>query len=447
MSIAAAGNRALVGLAREQSFGVADPAATVEYLRPILPLDVGLARTESAGGEVNQSGFWEAGVPGPIGGPMNLAARFSAATMLTYLEHILGKVTKSTLTTGVYQYLFEPETPGKATSLWGIWGLPPVDQGLLYGIKFSQLALAIGNNTAIPARLTGTASHGTPVGLATPGGSNTGTYTMGPVLRGLPKSTTGKIYVKVTRVSTGLQFKVEQTAGVPSYAGSAVDVVLDPTTLSGVFQNLQGSTGLDLGYYAENKDPLEICWPGTAADHADLAVNDVFEFDPTWDLPTGITYIGGQRFTSAHWLNQVRALGGSTWTDFRTLTGNLTVGWPVSVDQGSGSRYAYGLDRDGIFTPTMQLVRKLTDRSFLGYLEEHERFEMKTSFLGAQLTAAYRESVVFDWSNVAVTTQNAPVQNANAIQETVTLRGETSDSGDLPLTVTVITDRDWTPAT
>lgn len=447
MSTAAAGNRALVGLAREQAFGVPNPATSLEYLRPILPLDVGLNRTESPGGEVNQSGYWEAGVPGPVGGPMNLACRFSAATVLTYLEHILGKVTKSTLATGIYQYVFEPDVPGMETSLWGLWGTPPVDQGLLYGIKLSSLALQIGNNTAIPARLTGQASHGSPLSLSDPAAGNTGTYTRGPVLRGLPKSRTGSIFVKVTRVSTGLQFKVEQSAGVPTFPGSAIDVALDPVTAEAVYQNLVGSTGLDLGFYAENKDPIEIIWPGDATAHGDLAVGDIFEFKNTWDLPSPITYLGGQRFTSAHWLNQVRALGGTDWTDFRVLTGQLGLAWPVTVDQGSGSRYPYGLDRDGILTPTMQLVRKLTDRTFLAYLEEHERFEMKTSFLGQQLSATYRESIVFDWTNVAVQAQNAPIQNANAIQETVTLRGETSDSGDLPLTVTVITDRNWTPAT
>lgn len=444
MSTAAAGNRALVGLAREQSFGIADPAATLEYLRPILPLDLGLNRVESPSGEVNQSGYWEAGVPGPIGGPINLAARFSAATLLTYLEHIFGKVTKSTLATGIYQYVFEPDIPGKNTSLWGLWGLPPVDQGLLYGIKLSQLAMQIGNNTAIPARLTGQASHGTPVGLAVADGDNTGTYAMGPLLRGLPKSTTGSIFVTVSRVNTGLQFKVEQTAGTPTFPGSAIDVVLDPDTLSGTWQNLVGATGLDLGYYAENKDPIEICWPGLAADHADLAIGDIFEFPNTWTLPTSVTYLGGQRFTSAHWLNEVRALGGSTWTPFRVKTGNLVFGWPTSVDGGSGSRYPYDLLRDGILTPTLQLVRSLTDRRFLAYLEQHLRFEMKTSFIGQQLSATYRESIVCEWTNVAVQTQASPVQNANAIQETITLRGETSDDGDLPVTVTVISDRDWT---
>ena len=449
MTVSAAGNRYLIGLAREQKFGQMDPAAELEYLRPILPADVGLEHPEAASGEVNQSGYIEKGVPGPVAGPINLAARFSAVTVLAYLEHLFGSCTKTTLATGIYQYLFEPVRAdlGVDTSFAGIYGLPPVEQGQLLGVKFSQMAMVIGNNTAIPCRLTGQIAHGTSIGVAVPAVANMGTYTMGPLIRGVPKTRTGSIFIKVTRVSTGLQVKLEQSSGVPTFPGAAIDVVLDPDTLAGDWQNATGGDGLDLGYNGENRDPVEFCFPGTAADHADLAVGDIFELPLSWDLPDEITYLGGQRFTSAHWINEYRALGGTTWIPYRALTGTLTLARPASIDQGSGSKYPYGLDRDGLLTPTLQFARKYNSSTFQRMAEEHKRFELRTSFVGAQLSATYRESIVATWSNVGIASRTAAPQNQNAINETVTLRGETSDDGDLPISIAVITDRSFTPAT
>ncbi|MCL4838793.1 MAG: hypothetical protein KJ058_12600, partial [Thermoanaerobaculia bacterium] len=184
-------------------------------------------------------------------------------------------------------------------------------------------------------------------------------------------------------------------------------------------------------------------------DFALLALGDVWEFPLTWTLPTA-TYLGGQRYTSAHQINYVRPITdpASAWSEFRTLTSTITIPWPLTVDQGSGSRYVYGLDRDGLFAPTLQLTRKHTDRDFVEFLEQHAQFEMETHFLGQQLEGGpHRESIVFKWGQVSVATLARPAQNDRAITETITLRGETNDSGDAPLTVEVITDRDWTPAT
>ena len=453
----ATGNTVLLGLAPELEFGVPDDGATLEYLKPILPLNVGLNRTVSPGGEVNQSGFAEKGVPGPIAGVFDIGARMSSATLLMYLEHIFRSCVKSEPETDVFKYVFSPDVDGVDTSFAGVFALPPIDQHWIHGVKLNQISMQIGNNTAIPVRLSGYVSHGTRVGAAVADAGNTGTYPYAPVIRGLVDpaiAATKSIFVKITKVAGGdYEFKVSVADSdgtpAPAYGGTAMDIAKDPTSGRGIWQNLTGDADEDLGVWAENRDPLEIIWPGAADDFALLALNDAWEFPLTWALPTA-TYVGGQRYTSAHQINYVRPITdpASSWSEFRTLTSTIKIPWPLTVDQGSGSRYVYGLDRDGLFAPTLQLTRKHTDRDFVGLMEHHDQPELETHFLGQQLEGGpNRESIVFKWGQVSVATLARPAQNDRAITETITLRGETNDAGDAPLTVEVISDRDWTPAT
>ena len=89
----------------------------------------------------------------------------------------------------------------------------------------------------------------------------------------------------MAQTAGGLQFKTEQTPDSPTFPGPAAAVALDATG-EAIWQNLQGADGLDLGFWEENRDPLEIVWPGTAADHAALAVGDIFTFAPRASGPT-----------------------------------------------------------------------------------------------------------------------------------------------------------------
>jgi hypothetical protein len=444
----ATGNAILLGLARELEFGIPDAAAALEYMKPVLPANLGFVRSRAPGGEVNQSGFLEPGVPGPVTGPVDFAALLRAGALLMPLEHVIRGAAKATLEAGVYKYTFTPDLEGVDTSFAGIFAKPPIDQHQLFGTKLNGLAMQIGNNNAIPARFSGFTAHGTRLGAAEADAGNTGTYTVAPIVRGLLASDTGgDIHVSITRVTTSLQFKVERTAGVPTFPGAAVDVAYDPSTGRAVYQNLQDEAGLDLGIWAENYDPLEIVFPGTATNHADYAVGDTWVIPVSWVLPDA-TYLGGQRFTSAHQKNRFRAIGATTWDEFRSLTSQVGIQWPLTADQGSGSKYYYGLDRDGVFSATQQVVRKLTDRLFTDFLERHEPFEMETEWAGQQLAnGPHRESVKLIWSNVQVATRAAPAANDRAIQETIQLVGETNDAGDPPLVVEVITDRDFTLAT
>ena len=128
------------------------------------------------------------------------------------------------------------------------------------------------------------------------------------------------------------------------------------------------------------------------------------------------------------------------------MTGAWGLENPLTADQGNESKYYNELDRDGILMPTVDCVKRYTDRLFQQFAQEHKRFEMLMAFVGRQLSASYRESITAQYSNVSVQTRKASPANEKAIQETLKLQAETSVDGDVPMTVTVITDRNWTPA-
>lgn len=439
----ASGSALLLGLGREARFGVRDDAYTPEYHRLILPASAGLQHPESPSGEVNASGYEEKGLPGPVAGPIDFATRFSAAAMLLQLENLMRSASKSEIETDVFKYTYEQDVTIPGTSLAALVGLPPVDQYHLFGIMLQQLALNVGNNGAIQARWTGQASHGSrlPVAEQT---ATVGTYPYKPILRGpLNDPSAGPVYFQVSAAG---KFKVEQTTGVPTFPGAELDIYRDPSSGLGDWMAIPGDDGSDLselGIWDENRDPLEALWPGDAVAHALLDVGDTFKFDPTWDLPTP-TYVGGQRFTSAHQLLERRALGASTWVPFRGLTSQIAIASPFSPDQGNWSKYPFGLDRDGKLRPTIQLVKKHTDRNFVDDAERHRRFELRISFLGQLLEGGpYRESIVLTYGNVGITQLQRPAQNDRFISETLNLVAETNDDGDPAVTVEVTTPRDF----
>ncbi len=444
----ATGSSLLFGLGLEQEYGVPGTAGLLGH-RAVLPLKAGLAGEESDSPAVNQSGFMEPGVPGKKGGKIEWGMILTAAELLEPLEHICRAVTKTTLETGVYRYVFEPDNTGVDTSFYTLVSKVPVESWWLYGIKFGEVGLEIGDNEAVPVKLKGEIGHGTRLSQAVADEDNTGTYALGPMIRGpLKDRTAGDVYVKVTDNSP-LTFKVEQTTGTPTFAGAAVEVAIDGVTGRAVWQNLQGDDGLDLGIWDENRDPLEIIWPGTATDHEDLAVNDVFRFNVAWQNPS-VPFLSGHQteFTSAHWTVRARVSGASVWQVKRVNTGSVTVNWPITVDRGSTSRYPFALTRDGQFMVELELNRNLVDSFFVDAGEKRSRLETELAFEGRQVgTGAHREGITFTCPRLRIDDDTRDAANEKAVKEKVKLSSERTDSGDPPATITVITTRNWTPST
>jgi hypothetical protein len=447
----ATGSAVLWAVGREPSFGV--PGDSLTAYRAVLPLEADLLDADSPGAAVNQSGYLERGVPGPKGGKAVWSISLTTGSILDFLEHLLGRVTKSTPEPGVYRYLFEPARDGVDTSFFALLSRSPILRTWFYGLKLGKLSLAIGDNAEIPAKLEGLISHGTRMSAPAAHPANTGTYG-GPRLRGaLRNPTAGPVHVQVVQVAP-LQFKTEQTADDPTFPGPVVDVALDAAGTAGatnsdtVWQNLQGADGFDLGVWNENRDPLEILWPGTAEDHATLAVGDVFTFHPPgqWTDPVLPPIAGHQRFTSAHWTVALRTAGSSsTWTPLRCRKGTLDLSWPLSEERGNGSRYPYALLRDGLFSSSLKVERALVDPFFADRAETNARLEAELAFNGRQLTADLRESIRITFASARIAAANRSVRDARAIPEEVTLIGETTDTLTPPVTIEVLTTRDWQP--
>jgi hypothetical protein len=440
--LGATGAAVLWALGRERSFGVPGDPLTA-YLA-ILPLDSDLLEAESEGAAVNQSGFLERGVPGPKGGKATFSISLTTGAILDFLEHLLGHATKTEIAESIYRYLFQPSRQGVNTSFYALLSRSPVLRTWLYGIKLGKLTLAIGDNTEIPAKLEGLISHGTRMSPPIPSPANTGTYTAGPYLRGtLRNPAAGSVWLQVTQVEGGLQFKTEQTPEAPSFPGPAVDVALDPA--GPIWQNLQGADSQDLGFWAENRDPLEVIWPG---DHTTLAVGDIFHFSPpgAWTDPTLPTLTGHQRFTSAHWTLALRPVGTSTWTHLNARKGELSLSWPISEERGNGSRYPYALLRDGLFTPTLKLERALIDPFFADQAESNARLEAVLTLTGRQLDPTTRESIALTFTSARIETARRSIKDPRTIAEEITLTGETDDAGNPPVTIEILTARNWQPA-
>jgi hypothetical protein len=391
--LGASGSAVLWAVGRERSFGI--PGTGLTAYKAVLPIDSDLLDSASEGAAVNQSGFLECGIPGPKGGKSSWSTSLTTGSILDFLEHLLGAATKTPLAAGIFKYLFQPSRNGADTSFYALLSKSPVLRSWLYAIKFSKLSLAIGDNTEIPVKLEGLIGHGTRMGPPAPAAANAGAYQLGPHLRGTLRNPAGPVHVLVSQVAGGLQFKTEQTPEVPTFPGAPVDVVLDAAGEAN-WQNLQGADGLDLGFWEENRDPLEIVWPGTAADHAALAVGDVFTFHPPgeWSDPDIPPLTGHQRFTSAHWTVALRTVGAGAWTPMRCRKGELALSWPISEERGNGSRYPYALLRDGLFAPSLKIERALVDSFFADRAEGAARLEAQVAFTGRQLTAAFRESIL-----------------------------------------------------
>ena len=451
---AASGSRILLGMAREARWG--EPSSEpLTFRRPVLPFAAEFLRVENPSGEVSPAGWKVAGLPGAVTGPVDLGVSFVAGDSLDLFEHVLRGSTKTELEAGaVWQYDFEQDPFAPETSFRLAYAFPPVDRALVYGVRFSSIAQEIGNNTPIQSRLAGQAGHGTRIGAAVADAANLGTWTGRPWLRGIMADpTAGDIHVRVVRdvAGGGLQFTVEVTDAAPTFPGAPVDVVYSALDGHALWLNLQDEAGRDVGIWSTiNRDPVEILFQGTAADHADIQVGDTWRFPKplTWPDPVP-TYLAGQRYTSANLLVDYRLPGTADWIELFAdggNVGNVNIGWPATVGSGNASKYPTSMDRDGESVVTLQLVRKFRDLTFQFPLEKHERVELRLRWLGQQIGSHFewRESVVYEFPAVQLTVNRA-VSNPTAIIETIDGVAEGGPAGEPPVLISVITAQDWTP--
>lgn len=448
MTTPATGSAAFIGLSRDPfEGGIRDTAADLHALKPVLPVNGRFGFAKNPAAEVNQSGFVEQGTPGAVTGPIDFGCRFSIPTLFFLLTHFFRDITKSTLETGVYQYVCELDRTLAERPLSMLFGIPPVDQIWQSGILLGQMVANIGANSEISARLTGQAQHFTRLGSSIADAGNTGTWAYAPVCRGpLASEAAGNVFLEVTGLAP-LKFKLKQATGTtpPTMAGTTEITQLYGPDGNAIYVNALADTGAEIGIWDENKDPFMVCVPGTATQHADIDVGDVYYFPAPgeWALPTSPTFLAGQRFTSAHQSNALSIDAGSTYVPFTSLTSVLTLADPIAPDTGSGSRY-YPIDRSGQqFNPTIAFTTKERDRYYRDVYERGTLLKLRTYFEGQLLAGGpNRESLKLDWNAAQVTALTAPVSAPAAVIQTVTLQGVT-DAGAAPLTATLITDQDY----
>lgn len=453
MGRAASGNASVLALAIGRLGNFGEPKSGLIKYPTLLPIDADLIGEETPSGQVNPSGFLRRAIPGKKSGTHKFPLALTVKHLLEFFEHVFGAVTKANPAGSIYTYTFTPAAPAshKDTHLWGFLDLSPVERMLFYGIKYGLIELEIGDNEEIVVNLEGMVQHGTLLSPPNVDAGNTGTYALGPYIRGLVADpTAGSIWIYIVDDAPVLQFKVIQSTTEPDGAAWAAattvfDVVLDENG-RGAWQNLQSSEdGLDLGVWAENKDPLEIIFPGTATDHQDTAAADVWEFKMpgAWSTPSATDLGAARRFTSAHWLSEFSIDSGSTWLKRAVNDGKIGFGWDIEFDGSNLSRYPNDILRPGEFEPTLELERAFVDTLLRNQANRHTPIQGRMSFLGKQLSNAYREGIVITYPALAVTKSTRPVKKGKVV-ESLLLTGETNDAGDAPCTVVVTTDRNWT---
>jgi hypothetical protein len=255
----ASGSAVLFGLRQELRFGVPDLSKPIVWHELDLPLAMELVRSLGATLETDSRGFAVRGIPAAITGPVDMAWPLRASTFLEVVEHGLGGrgvLAKSTLETGVYQYLGTPTRVNGDTSYGAVVCLAPVDRQRPSGIKWNQLVIPIGPGE-IPARMAGLFAHSTHMSAADQD-SGTGTYALGPDIRGpVRRPRAGEtIHIKATRTVAGggLQLKAElvPAGAAPTFPGAALDAYYDSegngdwANLSGAYQ-LTGTVSVAAG--------------------------------------------------------------------------------------------------------------------------------------------------------------------------------------------------------
>jgi hypothetical protein len=460
MGRASIGSNTLVALGDERSGQWGVPAGTLLQYGASLPLTARMTGSEGDSGQTNPRGFRRRRIPGEKGGAFEWGHPLTVGHLLPFFLHLVGAGTKETLEAGVFKYVFTP--PGIAnhanTSFWAIAAAPPHLRWLLYGIMLGELTMEVGESGGVTVRFAGEAGHGSKWGLPIEAEANTGTYVLGPWMRGVAIDPTLPVWMRIHALWAGAtppKVKILQQADEPSggqwaAATNIYTAVIDPESDQAVWQNAQSSlSGLDLGLWTENKDPLEWILPGTQAQHSTLAVGDVYQFDPpkVWENPALVELTGHTRMTTAHWVTRFREEGDSEWLTRGGFTGTVSLEQAVKAARGNSSRYATDMYRIGEFGATVELSRDLLDSLFDDAAERHARIEMEHVFEGPQLgSGLYRESLLMAYPALAIDEHEAEPSDEDAVEENVTLSAETNDDGDEPVVITAITSRDWSHA-
>jgi len=453
---AATGNAIGWAIGPEPSYGV--PSSSYVSHDPVLPVSGSLVPSEIASAAVNRKGFIVPGVAGSKSGPVEWTVEMQADALLELSHHVIGATEKTELEAGeVFQYVNDPPplTDFVDTSFSVIVAKEPVERSVAHGVRFGMIEMAIGANAIVTAKLTGSASHGTLLSpSATPAPGNTGSYVLGPFLRGLllNRVPADHVHLRVVRdvAGGGLQWSVFRGGAVPDFTGApVVDVVYADG--NAVWQNTQDQVGTDLGSWGGgNKDPLEALWPGNQAAHADLEIGDEFFFTAAWSFPVVAAFQAGSssRFTSAHWLVRARPAGDAgPYQELGEInSGSIKLENPLEPRTGNGSKYFTRIERPGPLRPTVAMKRAFTDSFFADLFDAHARVDLVLELVGGQIgTGAFRETWRAYLPSAAITKDDRPAGNAGILDEDLEFVGETDDSGNSPVVITSITTRDWTP--
>ncbi len=445
----ATGSATSFALGLERREGVPRPGL-IGY-GPVLPVAAELVAATGQSAQINRSGYGRKGVPGAITGPVSWGHPLTAAHQLEFFEHIMGRSSKVDLGSGVFRYTFTPSLVGCVdTSFWVLVAKGEVELFLRTGVKFAQMAVPIANNAETVATLTGDGLHGAKLGMASPSAGNTGTYTLGPWGRGtLSSPESGSIWIRIENLAP-LRYKVLQASAEPNAAAWTGATLVQEARIvegEGYFSHVLDSQTLeDLGIFDScNKDPLEIAFPGAPADHAALAVGDVFELPISWSAPALAELPEAGCYTTAHWITEFGPEGGPLAPmDFDS--GNWTLGWPLAASPGNASRYRSNLYKTGEFSSATTLVRPHRDNFFADAAQAQRHLNRRMAWEGQILADGFRESIEILEPSVEVTSSARPVANSEINQETIVLNAKTNTDGDPPTTVNVQTDRDWNPS-
>ncbi|MEL7061089.1 MAG: hypothetical protein AAGN46_13795 [Acidobacteriota bacterium] len=444
---AATGRTTAFQLGFERRPGV--PGSGLQAYQVALPAGTVVARPLVSPGTVDPRGFSRLGRPGAVDITTDFAVDFVAHLQLPFLYHLLGGgLTKTVLEAGVWQYAFEAQSfeSRTATSFYTIDGTPSVKLRQVYDVELHEGVWAIGENVVVLPRFKGVGGHATLMGPPVADVGNTGTH-QGPALRGVPRDPETPIHLQITRdvAGGGVRFQLEQ-ATVPAWAGPETDVLLDPAGEPD-WQIAQGADGLDLGRTAGDWDPVDV----HLLDPAQLAlleIGDVFTWAPYgWSTPAAPAALAtaAHAFSSAHERIEIRTAGSADpWE--RVLRDDSTYTLSAPIAGSRAGKYIDRMYRTGEVMAKVAVSRKKADRRLQIVQERAGLLDVRASFAGRQLgTGAHRESVVWHQPSSQVEGYQDTASSPDIVVEQAELVARAPDDGSAPLTVTVVTDVDWTP--
>ena len=398
------------------------------------------------------------GVAGKLEGTFDVGLRTAPGTLLPWLLNIAGGACiKDEPETGVFRYRFDAvqiKDLVSCRSFSAVLGRHPVDVIRRDGCQPASLNMASGNNQEIASRLTGFNTHGCKFGFAQAAGGNAGAYPFEPILRGTALSHAEPIHVRVVTASP-LVVRVEQSA-VPTFTGRTLDLSTVGEDGYALWEDARGADGAHLGVVvADNRNPMEIIFPGKPADHALLADGDTWTFAKpgTWQMsdynpPSGDA--GTYEKTSAHFDLKVAPYGTTNWVRVgRSDNMDFVLETGAEAEYFTGSRSAGGGVRNKPTMARIGLNRSLASAYFLDAAERRHRFQAELTLKGPDIGTShtYQDSAKFTLRYCSVEDYSAPVASNAAIKEGFALKAKRVPDGDEPfMSVELITEADRDPS-